>query len=53
MISKSTISNSTKSVEVTFLETMRGQFFYTRLAITGSPTGVETEKGFEIVSGWN
>ena len=30
---------------------MTGQFLYTRLAITGSPTGVETEKGSERVSG--
>ena len=51
MTSKSTISNSTRSAEVTFLETMIGQFLYTRLAIVGSPTRVETEKGFERISG--
>uniref|UniRef100_M1DJ00 Integrase core domain containing protein n=1 Tax=Solanum tuberosum TaxID=4113 RepID=M1DJ00_SOLTU len=28
-----------------------GQFLYTRLAITGSPTGVETEKDSESISG--
>ena len=30
---------------------MTGQFVYNHLAITGSPTGVETEKGSERVSG--
>ena len=30
---------------------MTAQFLYTRLAITGSFTGVETEKGSERVSG--
>ena len=50
MISKSTISNSTRSAEVTFLETMIGQFVYTRVA-TGSSTGVETEIGCERISG--
>ena len=50
MTSKSTISHSTRSAEVTFWETMTRQFLYTCLAITGSPTGVETEKGSEIVS---
>ena len=51
MTSKSTISNSTRSAEVTFWETVTGEFLYTHLAITGSPTGVETKKGFERVSG--
>ena len=51
MTSKSTISNTTRSAEVTFGETMTGQFLYTRLAIKGSLTGVETEKGSERVSG--
>ena len=51
MTLKSTISNSTRSAKMTFLETMTGQFLYTRLAITGSPTGVETDKGSERVSG--
>ena len=50
MTSKSTISNSTRSTEVTFREIVTGQFLYTRLAITGSPTGVETKKGSERVS---
>ena len=30
---------------------MVGKFLYTGLAITVSQTGVETEKGFEIVFG--
>ena len=30
---------------------MIGKFMYTRLAITGSPTGLETEKSSERVSG--
>ena len=51
MTSKSTISNSTRSVEVTFWDTMIGQFLYMHLAIIGSPTGVETEKGSWRVSG--
>ena len=45
MTSKSTISNVTRSTEVTFCETMTGQFLYNRLAITGSSTGVDTDKG--------
>ena len=51
MTSKSTFSKSTRSAELTFLETVTGQFLYTRLAIAGSPTGVEIEKGSERVSG--
>ena len=51
MTLKSTISNSTRSVEVSFKETMTGQFLYTRLDISGSPSGVETEKGSVSVSG--
>ena len=51
MTSKPTISNSTRSVEVTFSDSMIGQFPYTHLAIIGSLTGEESEKGFERVSG--
>ncbi len=51
MKSKSTISNSTRSSEVIFLEIVTRKFIYTRLAITGSLTGVETEKCFERVAG--
>ena len=51
MTSKSTISNSTRSAEVTFIETVIGQFLYTHLAIIGSRTGVETDKGYERVTG--
>ena len=49
--SKYTIFKSTRSTEVTFSETVTGQFLYARLAINGSPTGVETEKSSERVSG--
>ena len=49
--SKYTIFKSTRSTEVTFSETVTGQFLYARLAITGSPTRVETEKGSERVFG--
>ena len=51
MTSKSTIYNSNRSTEVTFCETMTGQFLYTHLAITGSATGVDTKKGSKRVSG--
>jgi len=51
MISKSTISNFTRFVEVTFGEIVTCQILYTRVAITGSPTELETEKGSERVSG--
>ena len=51
MTSKSTISNSTRSAEVTFIATVIGQFLYTLLAITGSPTGVETEKRSKRIFG--
>ena len=50
MTFKSTISNSTRSTEVTFCGTVIGQFQNTCLAITGSLIGVETENGFERVS---
>ena len=49
MTSNSTISNYTRFTKVTLLETVTGQFLYTRLAITRSLTGVETEKGSERV----
>ena len=49
--SKCTIYNSTRSDEVNFRESVIGQFLYTHLAITGSPTGVETEQRFERVFG--
>ena len=45
IVLKSTISNSTRFAEVTFEETVTGQFMYTRVSIVGSPTGVEIEKG--------
>ena len=47
--SKSTISNSITSAEVNFLETAIGKFLFTCLAISGSPTIVEIEKGSERV----
>ena len=47
----SNISNSTRYAEVKFCETVTGQFLYTRLAITGSLTRVETNKGSERVFG--
>ena len=50
MTSKSTISNSTRSVKVTFREIVIGQFSYTCLAISVSPTRVDIEKGSERVS---
>ena len=57
MTSKSTISKSTRYAKVTFRETMIGQFLYTRLAITGSPTRVETEKVservYKLTLNWN
>ena len=51
MTSKSTISNYSRFAEVTFLETVIRQFLYTGLAITKSPTRVETEKGTESIFG--
>ena len=51
MTLKSTISNSTISSEVTFLESVTGKFLYTLLDINLSPTEVEIEKGFERLSG--
>ena len=50
-ISKSTISKSTKSADMTFSKTVKRQFLYSRLAIIGSPTRVETYKGSERVFG--
>ena len=47
MTSKPTISNSTRSAEVTFSYTVIGKFMYTHLAITRSPIGVEIEKSSE------
>lgn len=36
---------------MTYWETIIGKFLYSRLAITGSPTKVETEKGVKILFG--
>ena len=51
MTLNSTISNATRSAKVYFRDTITGKFLYTRLAINGSLTGVDTEKGFGRESG--
>ena len=50
MTSNSTVSNFIRSAEVTFRQTVTGNFLYAHLPLTGSPIGVETMKGSEIVS---
>lgn len=50
MISNSTISNFTRYSDVTFSKIVTGKFMYTRVAIIGSPTGVESEKRSERFS---
>ena len=37
-------------IDMTFLEIVFGQIMYIRLAIIGSPIGVDTEKGYERFS---
>jgi len=51
MTSKSTMSNSMRITKVTFWETITMQFLYSRLAMTESPFGVETVKGYKSILG--
>lgn len=51
MISKSTISISKRYVEVDLWKTVIWKFLYTHFDMIGSPTGVETKKSFESISG--